>query len=81
VANCVCPGIIATPLYWKAIKKYCETSGRVLEEVHQEEGQLQPAGRVGEASEAASLIFYLANDAGSFIQGANIAIDGGYTAQ
>jgi len=42
---------------------------------------LQPAGRVGEASEAASLIFYLANDAGSFIQGANIAIDGGYTAQ
>jgi 2-keto-3-deoxy-L-fuconate dehydrogenase len=81
VANCVCPGTIATPLYWKAIKKYCEASGRSLEAVHQEEGRLQPAGRVGEASEVASLIFYLANDAGSFIQGANIAIDGGYTAQ
>ena len=81
VANCVCPGTIATPLYWKAIKKYCHQSGRSLEEVHQEEGKLQPAGRVGEASEVASLVFYLANDAGSFIQGANIAIDGGYTAQ
>jgi len=81
VANCVCPGTIATPLYWKAIKKYCQQSGRLLEEVHQEESKLQPAGRVGEASEVASLVFYLANDAGSFIQGANIAIDGGYTAK
>ena len=81
VANCVCPGTIETPLYWKAIQSYCDRSGRDLDEVHKEEGAMQPIGRIGQPEEIASLIYYLANDAGSFIQGASFTIDGGYTIQ
>ena len=80
-ANCVCPGTVATPLYWKAIQAYSERSGRNLDEIHKEEGRLQPAGRVGEPDEVAELIFFLAEHNKGFIQGASIPIDGGYTAQ
>ena len=40
-----------------------------------------PIGRLGEAEEIASLICYLLSDEASFITGAIVPIDGGYTAQ
>ncbi|MFZ9036249.1 MAG: SDR family NAD(P)-dependent oxidoreductase [Francisellaceae bacterium] len=81
VANCVCPGTIETPLYWHAIKKYCEKSAAGIEDVHKEEALMQPIGRIGQPEEVASLINYLVNDAGGFLTGALIPVDGGYTAR
>jgi len=81
LANCVCPGTIETPLYTQAINDYCLKSGRNVNEVNQEEARLQPVGRIGTSEEVASLIYYLAIEASSFIQGSNIVIDGGYTAK
>ena len=81
IANCVCPGTIETPLYWQAIKNYCQQSGANIDRVHQEEQLLQPAKRLGQSEEVASLIYYLIDQAGSFILGSQIAINGGYTAQ
>lgn len=80
-ANCVCPGTIETPLYWQAIKNYCQKSGADIDTIHKEEQSLQPAKRLGQPEEVASLIYYLINQAGSFLLGSDIAIDGGYTAQ
>ncbi|WP_119343129.1 SDR family NAD(P)-dependent oxidoreductase [Facilibium subflavum] len=80
-ANCVCPGTIETPLYWQAIKKYTKRTGESLERIHEQEKQLQPAHRLGQPEEVASLIYYLAHDAGSFLLGSSIMIDGGYTTQ
>jgi NAD(P)-dependent dehydrogenase (short-subunit alcohol dehydrogenase family) len=39
-----------------------------------------PMGRVGELSEIASAVVYLASPASSFTTGAILSIDGGYTA-
>ncbi len=40
-----------------------------------------PIGRFGRPEEVAAAILFLASDEASFITGANIAVDGGYTAQ
>jgi NAD(P)-dependent dehydrogenase (short-subunit alcohol dehydrogenase family) len=39
-----------------------------------------PIGRLGQASEIASAALFLATDASSFMTGADLLIDGGYTA-
>lgn len=80
-ANAVCPGTIETPLYHHAIDRYCQTSGADKTQVHAEEAALQPLGRLGQASEVAEYVWFLAGDNASFITGSLQVIDGGYTAQ
>lgn len=80
-ANAVCPGTIETPLYHQAIDNYCEKSGANRDEIHAEEAALQPLGRLGQASEVAELVLFLASDKAKFITGSLQVIDGGYTAQ
>ncbi|KAH7087268.1 3-oxoacyl-reductase [Auriculariales sp. MPI-PUGE-AT-0066] len=43
-------------------------------------GQLNPLGRYGVAEEVAQLVLFLAGDESSFVNGQNIAVDGGMTA-
>jgi len=80
-ANAVCPGTIETPLYHQAIDNYCERSGANKEEVHQEEANLQPLGRLGQPEEVAELVLFLASNKAKFITGSLQVIDGGYTTQ
>lgn len=79
--NAVCAGTTETPLYHSAIDNYCAKSGRNKDEVHKEEGDLQPLGRIAQPKEIADLVCFLASDKASFITGSLYAIDGGYTAQ
>ncbi|NQZ81710.1 MAG: SDR family oxidoreductase [Colwellia sp.] len=80
-ANAVCPGTIETPLYHQAIDNYCQRSGADKKQVHHEEEQLQPLGRLGQPEEVAELVLFLASDKAKFITGSLQVIDGGYTAQ
>ncbi|MGF1767700.1 SDR family oxidoreductase [Enterovibrio makurazakiensis] len=80
-ANAVCAGTTETPLYHKAIDGYCARSGANKDDIHQEEGKLQPLGRIAQPEEVANLVVFLASDKASFITGSLHAVDGGYTAQ
>ncbi|MBT3909319.1 MAG: SDR family oxidoreductase, partial [Rhodospirillaceae bacterium] len=48
-----------------------------LEEWYAEAGQEQPMGRLGLAEEFANMACFLASDAGSYVNGAAINVDGG----
>ncbi|MBB3214969.1 NAD(P)-dependent dehydrogenase (short-subunit alcohol dehydrogenase family) [Ochrobactrum sp. RC6B] len=68
--NAVCPGYIDTPL----LKDIPEDKKEALVALH-------PIGRLGRAEEVASVVLFLASDEASFVTGASILVDGGYTAQ
>lgn len=80
-SNLVAPGTIDTPLYQKAIHRYCEKTGIASSIVHQEEAQAQPIGRIGQPEEVAHLIYFLCSDKATFITGGIYSVDGGYTAK
>ena len=80
-ANAICPGTIETPLYHKAIRRYHEKSQIPLDHIHKEEENLQLINRIGKPEEVANLVEFLLSDKADFITGANIPIDGGYTAR
>jgi 3-oxoacyl-[acyl-carrier protein] reductase len=65
--NAVCPGLIATKFHDEFTKP----------EVRQRVAGMTPLGREGRAEEVANLVVYLASDAASFVNGANVDINGG----
>ncbi|MQA11024.1 MAG: glucose 1-dehydrogenase [Pseudonocardiaceae bacterium] len=68
--NSVHPGIIHTPLV-----------DRQDEEVNKAVVASTPMGRMGQPREIANGVLFLASDESSFMTGAELVIDGGYTAQ
>ena len=74
--NCVCPGTILT----RASRDHMEQAGMTLEEFVAQEGPKHILGRIGEPREVAYAILFLASDEASFITGAHLMVDGGYTA-
>jgi NAD(P)-dependent dehydrogenase (short-subunit alcohol dehydrogenase family) len=66
--NCVAPGLVATPLAARLTSN--ETSLKASKAMH-------PLGRIGEASDVASMIDFLLDPANSWITGQIIGIDGG----
>jgi len=65
--NAVCPGMIATKFHDDFTKP----------EVRQRVAGMTPLGREGKAEEVADLIVYLASENASFVNGANVDINGG----
>lgn len=80
-ANCIAAGTIDTELYQAAVKRYSDRSGIALADIHSEEANLQPLKRIGKVNEIAELAYFLASGKASYITGAILPIDGGYTAQ
>jgi NAD(P)-dependent dehydrogenase (short-subunit alcohol dehydrogenase family) len=68
--NAVAPGTIAT----EAVAELPEEYKALMKEAH-------PIGRLGEPSEVANAILFLASDEASFVTGAILPVDGGYLAQ
>lgn len=74
--NSVHPGYIWTPM----VEHYLEAAGNV-EEGRKKLDALHPVGHVGEPNDIAYGVLYLSSDESKFITGAELVIDGGYTAQ
>lgn len=68
--NAVAPGTIRTEALKQIPNEYIEP----MREAH-------PLGRLGEPSEVAEAVCFLASDAASFITGAILPVDGGYLAR
>ncbi len=70
--NCICPG-------------YTETNMTAVltdnPEIYDELLKKHPLGRLGQAEDIAYAALYLASDESSFVTGAPLMVDGGYTAQ
>jgi NAD(P)-dependent dehydrogenase (short-subunit alcohol dehydrogenase family) len=73
--NCVCPGIIDTPL----TRSFLEIADDP-EALEAEYAAAAPLGRMGTAREVADCALFLASDESSFVTGAALLVDGGTTA-
>lgn len=75
--NCVNPGSIRTPLAIEVAATY--PGGPQAH--HRDVVALHPIGRQGEPDDVAQAVLYLASDKASFVTGADLFVDGGFTAQ
>jgi len=81
-ANCISPGYVWTPLVEKQIPDTMKARGMTEEQVKQDVLlAAQPPKQFVTPEQVAALALYLCSDAAAQITGANLSIDGGWTAQ
>lgn len=80
--NSVHPGYIDTPLVRNMLADSVATQEGVgPNEMMELLVLLHPVGRLGLAEEIANMVLFLASDESSFVTGAEMVVDGGYTAR
>jgi 3-hydroxybutyrate dehydrogenase len=80
-ANCISPGYVWTPLVEKQIPDTMKARGMTEEQVKRDVLlAAQPTKEFVTVEEVAALAVYLCSDAAKAITGANLSIDGGWTA-
>lgn len=68
--NCVCPGVITTPM---------TTGNQEVEDMLRPAIEIAPMKRRGTPEEVADAVLFLCSSQASFIQGHALVVDGGYT--
>ena len=69
--NCICPGFIATERVEELTRTKPDMMKQMLAQI--------PMGRVGNTSELAAAVAFLASERASYITGAVLQVDGGFT--
>jgi NAD(P)-dependent dehydrogenase (short-subunit alcohol dehydrogenase family) len=77
--NSIHPGFTWTPMVQSAVKRMA--TAEADEEAMRNSLTLHPLGRTGTADDIAAAIVFLASDESSFMTGAELVIDGGYSAR
>jgi NAD(P)-dependent dehydrogenase (short-subunit alcohol dehydrogenase family) len=75
--NSIHPGYIWTPM----VENHLRATSDDLEAAKAAAGQVHPLGHMGEPDDIAWAVVWLASDEAKFVTGAEIVIDGGYTAR
>ena len=75
--NSIHPGYIWTPM----VENHLRATSDDLEAAKAAAGSAHPIGHMGEPDDIAWAVVYLASDEAKFVTGAEIVIDGGYTAR
>jgi NAD(P)-dependent dehydrogenase (short-subunit alcohol dehydrogenase family) len=70
--NAVCPGTIDTPMVGDMLKTQADAMKEIMKE--------QPIGRLGRSEEIAAAVLWLCSPGASFVVGAALPVDGGFTA-
>lgn len=70
--NAVCPGVVDTPMLADLKERTPEAMDAVIRD--------QPIGRLGRPEEVAAAVLWLCSSAASFVVGAALEVDGGFTA-
>lgn len=70
--NCIHPGVIETPLLGVSNSTFSEEELETLKKKY-------PLKRFGQSEDVARCAIYLLSDASSFMTGANLVLDGGFT--
>jgi len=73
--NCICPGFILTEMLRGYIGKQADP-----EQARASFAAMSPMNRIGRPEEIAAAAVFFASDASSFVTGAALPVDGGYTA-
>jgi meso-butanediol dehydrogenase / (S,S)-butanediol dehydrogenase / diacetyl reductase len=75
--NCVCPGEVDTPML--------RSAGRATPltdlQAHEMGQRVVPMGRLAQPEEIARVALFLCSDAASYMTGAMVYVDGGYSSQ
>jgi NAD(P)-dependent dehydrogenase (short-subunit alcohol dehydrogenase family) len=74
--NSVHPGFIDTPLLRESMRRFNDVA-----EAERIYNDLQPVGHIGQPEDIAYGVLYLASDEARFVTGAELVIDGGFTAR
>lgn len=74
-ANAVCPGYTRTRMLTGGV------DASEFEAAESEMRAMHPLGRIGEPSEIANVVAFLASDEASFVTGASVLVDGGLSAR
>ena len=69
--NAVLPGVILTPMAKDLVKRNPEIEKELLRDI--------PKGRMGEPYEIAHVVMWLCSPYSTFVDGASISVDGGFT--
>ena len=80
-ANCISPGFVWTPLVEHQIPDIAKTQNITEEAAKRFLLMKQPSKRFGTVDQIGALAVYLASDAAIAVTGANMSIDGGWTAE
>jgi len=78
--NCICPGLIATPIFTRSMELPSQLVDRVVEEAAPVLEKSQPLPRGGKPDDIAEGVLFLADDRAAFITGIALPIDGGFAA-
>jgi NAD(P)-dependent dehydrogenase (short-subunit alcohol dehydrogenase family) len=70
--NAVCPGVIDTPMFQALVERTPDAMKEVMRE--------QPIGRLGHPDEIAASVLWLCSPGATFVIGAALPVDGGFTA-
>jgi len=77
--NCLCPGVIVTPIFGKAFGMSQARAAETLDVLKQSFPRAQPIHRAGEPQDIAHAALWLASDESGFVNGSTLVVDGGLT--